>query len=138
MRIKFDTPPKVGDKVIKGRSTYTGAFWPEAVLTVSKVTPSGIIRTEEGISYRPIKYSSSYSEDGRRGNSTIAPYSEELERQVAEYRKERERKQEARQTIEKAISACFDMADWNGRMSYETAVKILAVYDEWKKEQGKT
>lgn len=47
MYTKFDTPPKAGDKVILVRGSR-----PERVLTVKKVTPTGLVRTEEGLTYK--------------------------------------------------------------------------------------
>lgn len=126
---RFTNPPKVGDKIVK--SSING--YPVAVLTVTKVTPTGIIRTEEGESFRPMRSGSPdfYWE--------VAPYTDELGEQVLQYQREQEdgyweEAERQRQLINNAKNACHNMGDWDRPMSYETAVKILEVFEIWKGE----
>lgn len=136
MNLNFNTPPKAGDKVvlIQGR--------PSRIMTVRKVTPTGIVRTEEGLSYKPGEDGvyrqnphSGYIGTERIGFTEIAPYTPELEEQANQYQREKKEKEDRKRTVDAAKSACHDMGNWNKSMSYETAVKILEIYKAWEAER---
>lgn len=115
-----DNAPKAGEKVIKIKGFRRE---PVAVLTVTKVTPTGIIRTAEGESFKPW-YSGEYTE--------ITPYTEELAAQALEYQRRQEEEQARRKAISEARQACRVMADRGSTLPYEVAVELLEVYEAWK------
>lgn len=114
-----DAPLKAGDKIIE--IGYDNA--PEAILTVVKVTPTGIIRTAEGESFKPTNFGDYYG---------ISPYTEELAAQVREYQRGQAEEKARRKAIDDARRACRVMADRGNALPYEAAVKILEVYAAYK------
>lgn len=129
-----DNAPKAGDKVILIGSWKT----PERVLTVKKITLTGLVRTEEGLVYKPID-GGGYVQKGigwiyteRFAFTEIVPYTDALVEQVREYQRKRDEEQARRRTIDEAKEACRIMAGLGNALPYETAVKILEVYVAYK------
>lgn len=101
---RFTNPPKAGDKIIKMRYDH-----PVAVLTITKVTPTGIIRTEEGESFRPMKCfrpMSGFPDFYRE----VAPYTDMFGKQAAQYQREQEgyleEEERQKQTINNTKKVC--------------------------------
>lgn len=115
-----DEPLKTGDKIIEISGILRK---PTAILTVTKVTPTGIVRTAEGESFKPTSFGDYCG---------IVAYSDELAAQVAEYQRNLEEEKARRRTIDEARQACRVMADRGNALPYETAVKILEIYRNLK------
>lgn len=128
-----DNALKAGDKVI-----LTSGQTPERVLTVKKITPTGLIKTEEGLVYKPIdggqyiQRGSGWIYTERFAFTEIVPYTEELAAQVEEYQRKRDEKVKRTRAIEEARTACYVMGSYGNELPYEMAVKILEVYAAYK------
>lgn len=113
---------KPGDKVI-----YYGAWncAPAAILFVKKVTPTGIVRTENG-SYKVGNYGNRCAAQGS-GYGYIGPYTEAdasaAKKHVAEV--EEQRRQE--RLIRAAKIACHDLCCGKIQMTAEMAEAILTL-----------
>lgn len=108
---------KPGDTVI--RNEWDNRFFKE---TAKKVTPSGIVRTDSGRSFKLSNWSNCVNERGGR-NGEIAPATEEL-LQEAERQEQRRREEMDRvRAIRRAVS---EMSCANtGNVPYEFAADFL-------------
>lgn len=129
-----DNAPKAGDKVIMIGNGQD----PERVLTIRKVTPTGLVKTEEGLAYKEVD-SGLYAQKGsgwiyteRFAFTRIAPYTPELAEQVEEFQRKRDEEAARRKTIEAARQACRVMSSVEKALPYEVAVRILEVYETYK------
>ena len=104
---------KPGDQVIEVGTFYTGSPGENAVgvLTVEKVTPSGIIRTSGG-DYKIGKYDH-YPRGYGQTTGQIIPYTEEKAVQAREYEAKQKEKREQHRTILAAQNACFCLWKYN-------------------------
>lgn len=132
-----DNAPKAGDKVIMIGNGQD----PERVLTVKKVTPTGLVKTEEGLVYKEVD-SGIYTQKGsgwiyteRFVFTSIVPYTPELAERVEEFRRKQEEEAARHETIEAAKQACRVMASVEKALPYDIAVRILEVYAAYKEER---
>lgn len=120
---------KEGDKVI--RSSF-GLCPSLEVLTVTKVTPSGIVRTTNGSykfdGYKTVEqYGKCYTAHGK-----IIPVSQELLLEVATQEKKKEEEYRKKSVIREAQSLCKEVYCSYRIMSYEQAEQIVKILKDSK------
>lgn len=121
-----------GDKVIQIETGWGKDNSPIAVLTVKRVTDTGIVRTEEGQSFKQSKYSNSFNVVCYGGvlGGAIVPYDDaKAEKAVAHQQKVRA-DEERQKTLNKAKNICWDIAYGKKPLSISLAKTIVAAYQE--------
>ena len=125
---------KPGDKVIRFDN------WPHkpvAVMTVKKVTATGIVRTEAGYSYRQSRYGSSADVRGYGDPcGYIMPYNEDLAKQAEEYQQKIKAQNEATAILNRAKSLCWDVAYGRRELSLSAAKTILELWTQEDNQNG--
>lgn len=124
---------KPGDKVIQ--MDYRPR--PVAVLTVKKVTATGIVRTEEDFSFRQSRYGSLADVRGCGASyGYIVPYNEDLAKRAEEYLQKIKAQNEERQILDRAKSLCWDLAYGKRELSLSLAKKIIELTADTGSEGG--
>lgn len=122
---------KPGDKVFLADKYRKDKL--ERVLMVKKVTPSGIVRTKEGMDFKQDTHFFSESFDVCGYGKTrgrIVPYTEERAKQYEAQRRRTEQEQEEMQLIMTAQSICRSFCENRRWMAVETARKIIEIAEE--------
>ena len=115
---------KPGDEVI----FYGFMDRPEKVLTVSKVTPSGIVRTNGG-SFKQASYGSSVFRYGG-GFGSILPYTEETAKKAREHEGAVKAEENKQKLIRYAKVVCYDLCYGKREMTTDIAWAILDIVKE--------
>lgn len=127
---------KPGDKVIQaetGCGSELGS--PMAVLTIKKVTATGIVRTEEGLSFQQNRYSSLAYVCGHGGtNGAIVPYDYALAEKAEECQRKKQAAEEERRILRDAKNICWEIAYGKKPLSLSLAKTIIKSYKEKNNE----
>lgn len=114
-----------GDKVIvNGCGTYN-------LDQVKKKTPSGWIVTEKHGAFWQRSWTPGYSQRG--GFKSLIPVTEDLERQAREAEEKRIEAEKISQVIRKARAIAQDWAFNLSKSEYDTAQKIIEIFEEGNK-----
>ena len=123
---------KPGDKILQvetGWGSEKGS--PIAVLTVKKVTGTGIIRTEEGQSFQQNRYMSAAHIAGYGGtNGAVVPYDDTLAEKAEAYQQKKKAEEENVRIVLTAKNICWEIAYGKKPLSLSLAKKIIKEYEE--------
>lgn len=123
---------KPGDKIIKVETGWCGnEDTPMAVLTVKKVTATGIVRTVEGQSFQQKRYTNNaYVGEYGGTDGAIVPYDDGLAEKAEAYQQNKKAAENNRLIIRDAKNICWDIAYSRKPLSLSLAKKILKEYKE--------
>lgn len=115
---------KPGDKVIHDE------YGRYSILEVERVTPSGIVKTIGGKSFAQNSFSDRLLGRGQFVSGYILPFTDELLQAAKEQEAKREEEKRKRSVIHRANDIIYEEYRAAGRMTYERALKIIAVLDD--------
>ena len=117
-----------GDEVI-----HTDGFKskPVGVLRVTKVTPTGIIRTEEKLSFQQVRWTSRFWVKGIADTQgEIVPYDDTLANEAREYQARIAAENMKKAKLIKAITLCSELASGKRQMTLALAETIIAACEK--------
>lgn len=121
---------KPGDKVVKTK------YWdktPVDVLTVEKITKSGMVATNKGTYHMTSEWESDYKGRGN-ADGNIIPATPENIQMAEDYHREEEENKKKRSVIGKALEAAYDLRYGKREMTYEIAVELLELLERHKED----
>lgn len=125
--LKWISELKPGDKVIQ----LNGLNNPVGVLHIAKVTPSGIVRTKENLSFQQSKWTDCFHVRGiADARGEIVPNNETLAKTARENQERIAAEKAKAAKISKAKNLCYELAYGKKRMTLELAEAIIAACEK--------
>lgn len=116
-----------GDRVI-----YKNWNGVAGIAIVSKVTPTGIVRTDRG-SFAQRPYFDHYIGVGKTWGN-IVPLTPELEAEALDVMRREAEAKERKMTITKSGNIAYEFWISREKISYELAAELIELYDKYKEE----
>ena len=104
---------------------------PVGVLRVTKVTPTGIIRTEEKLSFQQVRWTSRFWVKGIADtHGEIVPYDDTLANEAREYQARIAAENMRKAKLNKAKTLCYELAYGKRQMTLALAETIIAACEK--------
>lgn len=104
---------------------------PVGVLRVTKVTPSGIIRTEEKLSFQQVRWTTRFWVKGIADtHGEIVPYDDTLANEAREYQARIAAENMKKAKLNKAKTLCYELAYGKRQMTLALAETIIAACEK--------